>query len=85
MRTFDEIRENCENGVVMMIMMMMGENGDGDAVGRKKREGDRKTERERVMLLRKRLLRSQSVACDVQAGAFKELAGLAHQENLPNG
>ena len=38
------------------------------------------------MLLRKRLLRSQSVACaEVQAGAFKALAGLAPTKNLPNG
>ena len=39
------------------------------------------------MLLRKRLSRSQSVACaDVQAGAFKALAGSAPaKKNLPNG
>ena len=38
------------------------------------------------MLLRERLLRSQSVACaEVPAGAFKALAGSAPTKNLPNG
>ena len=68
-------------------------------VGRKKREGDRGSEKERerdrdrgterpqtLVLFRKRRSRSQSVACaEVQAGAFKALACLAPRKNLPNG
>ena len=52
----------------------------GHIVIRKKREERPPT----LMLLRKRLLRSQSVArAEVQAGAFKELAGLAPTQKKP--
>ena len=66
---------------MMMMMMMMKRRErrrqrDGE---REERDGKRKKQRERhqtLMLLRKRLSRSQSVACaEVQAGAVKALAG----------
>ena len=59
--------------------------------GRGKRERQREKRKHRhgpqtLMLLREPLLRSQSVACaEVQAGAFKALAGLAPTKNLPDG
>ena len=57
-----------------------------DREGRKKKERKRQRGRERhqtLMLLRKRLSRSQSVACaEVQASAFKALAGSAPTKKL---
>ena len=56
---------------------------------KEREEGERSRHRHglpTLMLLRKRLSRSQSVACaDVQAGGFKALAGSAPAKNLPNG